>query len=81
MKTYYKILFSLFIFSFTQLHSQTNIKDYEKQWEGKLNDKNAFNFSVTLDLLSNSEYQFSLHNKNFKFTTKVKSSTKNYINI
>ena len=79
MNTYFKTLFILFAFTFSSIQSQTNIKDYEMQWEGKLNDKNAFNFSVSIDILQDNSYKFSLFNKNFNFSKKVESTSNNYI--
>lgn len=79
MNTYYKATLLLFIFLVSTIQSQTNIKDYEQQWEGKLNDKNAFNFSVSIDVKNDNEYDFSIYNKNFKFSKNVKSSAKNYM--
>lgn len=79
MNTYFKILILLFIFTFSSVQSQINIKDYEMQWEGKLNDKNAFNLSVSINVLNENEYNFSVFNKNFNFSKKVKSLSNNYI--
>lgn len=79
MNTYFKTLILLFVFTFSSVQSQINIKDYEMQWEGKLNDKNAFNLSVSIDVLSNNEYNFSLLNNNFNFSKKIKSSSNNFI--
>lgn len=77
MKFYFKVL--LILFSVVTIQSQTNIKEYEKQWEGTLNDKNAFNFSFSIDVLGKNEYDFTLYNKGFKLSKKVASSAKNYI--
>lgn len=79
MNTYFKTLVLLFLFIFSSIQSQINIKDYEMQWEGKLNDKNAFNISVSIEILNNNEYKLSLYNKNFNFTKNVSSSSKEFI--
>ena len=79
MNTFFKTLLILFLFTFSTIKSQTNIRDYEMQWEGKLNDKNAFNFSVSIDVINNNEYEFSLFNKNFNFSKKVTSASNKFI--
>jgi CubicO group peptidase (beta-lactamase class C family) len=79
MNIYYKTLLILLLFSASTMQAQTEIKDYEVQWEGKLNNKNAFNFSVSLKFLNDNEYNFSIYNEDFNFNKKVKSTATNYI--
>mgnify|MGYP005992358993 CR=1 FL=1 len=79
MKTIFR-LFSclLFLASYT-IHSQVNIKDYEMQWEGKLQHENTFNFKVSIDVLGNNKYHLKIYNNQFTFNKTLTSTTKKHI--
>ena len=78
MRIYYTVLLLIF-FSITTIQSQTKIKDYEGQWEGEFNNKNALNFSISVKDLGNKKYDFSLFNNQFDFHKKVTSIKQNFI--
>lgn len=74
-------LFYLFVCTSLFVFTQTDIKNYEGQWQGTLQDKNTFNFNIELQNLENSTYKLSLFNKNFSFSKKVVSTQRGYVSF
>ena len=57
-----KILIFLFIISTSCGYSQTNMKDYTGSWQGKIKQKQAFNFDVVIENLPFENSVFKISN-------------------
>ncbi len=79
MKITFKTLLLLIILMPFTINSQINIKDYEAQWEGKLPNKNTFNFHVSIEDLGNNTYHFKLSNTLFSFDKIVQSTSDKHL--
>lgn len=79
MKTLFKFLILFCLLTPITIHSQVNIKDYESQWQGKLPNKNTFNFNVNINSLGDNTYHFKIYNNLFTFEKTVQSSSEKHI--
>lgn len=62
-------------------YAQVNMKDYQGNWEGHLPQSNSFNFNITLENLDSNSYKVTFANPETLFNKRLKSTSKDFINI
>ncbi|WP_103070731.1 serine hydrolase domain-containing protein [Aquimarina sediminis] len=69
------------ILAFHTIYSQADISSYKGQWEGIIDDKNTFNFTVTIEPLSHQNYRLKISNHNYIIDKVVESKSKKHISF
>jgi CubicO group peptidase (beta-lactamase class C family) len=75
----FKLFFWILVFVFNSACSQVNMNTYQGQWEGKISDKNAFNFRVEIQPLTNQKYHLTISNTDPVLDAVVASGSKKNI--